>query len=92
MPRNSYPPKTSPEWETLIAQDLKAIGERVRTTREAAELSQTRLAGLMDVAVNTLRGIESGTSVASIATLKLVAMHLETDPRELIGGPVQGEA
>jgi len=88
MPRNSYPPKTSPEWETLAAKDLKVIGKRVRDTREEAGVSQTRLAGLMDIAVNTLRGMESGTSAVSISTLKLVAMHLETDARELLGGPI----
>ena len=90
MSRNAYPDKGSAEWEQLAAEDLKAIGERVRTVREEAKLSQTRLAGLMDVAVNTLRGLESGTASVSISTLKLVAMHLETDPRDLLGGPIDG--
>jgi len=89
MARNAYPEKGSTEWEQLAADDLKAIGERVRATRDKAGLSQTRLAGLMDIAVNTLRGMESGTASVSISTLKLVAMHLETDPRELLGGPVE---
>ena len=88
MARNAYPEKRSAEWEQLAADDLKAVGERVRATREKAGLSQTRLAGLMDVAVNTVRGLESGTNSVSLTTLKLVAMHLETDPRDLLGGPV----
>lgn len=86
MPSPDPPPKTSRVWQDAMDQDLRDIGDRVRTARKAAGLSQTRLAGLMDVATNTIGGLESGRRAVPVPLLKLVALHLALDPRELLGG------
>ena len=91
MPRSEPPLKTSAEWQAAIKQDMRDIGDRVRTARKAAGLSQTRLAGSMDVATNTIGSVEAGRRAIPVPLLKLIAVHLDVDPRELLGGTLTME-
>lgn len=81
-------PATSPE--SPDAKLNRAVGDAVRTRREAAGLSMRSLATKAGVSQPFLSQLEHGTSAASISTLYRVAAALGVTPGELL--PAQDSA
>lgn len=84
------PLKMSPLWQEAVEQDLQAIGRRVRAARKVRDISQFDLANEMGVAMNSISSVERGKRATPVPLLKLIAVHLGVDPRDLLGGnPLQ---
>lgn len=65
--------------------DNKAIGERIRRLRSAAEITQEGLAMGAKIATRALQRIESGEGNPTINTLNAIAEALEVTLEELTG-------
>ena len=61
------------------------IGERIKTARKAAGLSQTELATRLDKTLRTIQKYESGEIEPSIAMINAIAKELNVSPADLIG-------
>jgi transcriptional regulator with XRE-family HTH domain len=70
-------------------QDLanaKNVARRVRTLRQARDLSQLALASEAGVSLRTIANLEGGQD-ASLDTLRKLAAVLDVTVAELVGGP-----
>jgi len=67
-------------------QPIKVLGERLRAAREAAGLSQTKLAKLLGVAKQTISAWEVGKQPPMITTILKISAVLGVDIRELFAG------
>lgn len=61
------------------------IGERIKSARKAAGLSQTELATRLDKTLRTIQKYESGEIEPSIAMINAIAKELNVSPADLIG-------
>ena len=61
------------------------IGERIKSARKAAHLSQTELAQRLDKTMRTVQKYESGEIEPSIAMINAIAKILNISPADLIG-------
>ena len=61
------------------------IGERIKTARKSANLSQTELAKRLDKTMRTIQKYESGEIEPSIAMINAIAKVLDVSPADLIG-------
>jgi len=69
--------------------DLQAVGKRVRAARQAAGLSQLRLALAINVSLSTVVRLERGDGKKlDLHRLREVADVLDADPYTLITGGV----
>lgn len=74
-------------------QENIEVGLRVKQAREAAGLTQERLAELLDVTAQFLSGVERGTVGLSVPVLRrLCAVLLVSSDFILMGSPVPSEA
>jgi transcriptional regulator with XRE-family HTH domain len=62
----------------------KVLGETIRTQREAADLSQEKLAELADLSRNYIGELERGETNVSIEALVRVAKALRVRVRDLV--------
>ena len=67
-------------------QLLNRIGERIRSIRKQQNLSQARLAGMMNNHAEHLGRIERGEINVTITTLQHIATCLKIDLSELVKG------
>ena len=61
----------------------KLFGERIKTLRQRANLSQDQLADKIQRAINTVSNIERGTVSPKIETISLIASALNVELSEL---------
>lgn len=59
------------------------LGKRIKELRKAANLTQERLAELIDIETGSLSGIESGRHFPSLTTLEKIANHLDVELKAL---------
>lgn len=59
------------------------LGKRIKELRKAANLTQERLAELIDIETGSLSGIESGRHFPSLTTLEKIANHLDVELKTL---------
>lgn len=78
MPRDP-----EPDW---ILQQRRIIGDRVRSQRMHANLTQENLRDLSGVERLTIQRIESGVTDARISWLLRIANAMGIDLRDLLGG------
>ena len=71
---------------------LQRIGERVRSARRAAELTQAQLAERSGVSKRMLALIENGLGNASLATLDKIAVGLGITFSALVAAPTRADA
>ncbi len=71
--------------DDTVKKKLTELGRRVRDAREQAKLSQVEVAAYARVALNTVRGVESGTDV-HVCTLFRVCAVLQVQLGDLFGG------
>jgi transcriptional regulator with XRE-family HTH domain len=76
---------------TPISPATRALGERVRTRREALGLSQEALAHQSGVHWTFLGQVERGRRNLNLHNLLKIAAGLGTDPAELVRGLVPPE-
>lgn len=67
-------------------QLLRLIGQRVRTARTKAGLTQECVAELVGVHWKTIGHIERGTYPIAVTTFARLAQFLETSPNRLLDG------
>jgi ribosome-binding protein aMBF1 (putative translation factor) len=67
------------EYEPALAESRFAleVGERIRTAREAAGISQRELARRMSTSQASVGRLESGSVAATLATLQRAALALD---------------
>jgi len=70
----------------MIDEDLIYIlvGKKIREKREAAGLSQVKLAEAIEVSRASLANYESGNTSVYISYLYLIAEHLKVDVRDFL--------
>lgn len=66
------------------ANSRKVLGETIRTRREAADLSQEKLAELADLSRNYIGEVERGETNVSIEALVRLAKALRVRVRDLV--------
>jgi DNA-binding XRE family transcriptional regulator len=72
-------------WFVAATTNLrKVLGETIRTQREAADLSQEKLAELADLSRNYIGELERGETNVSIEALARVAKALRVRVRDLV--------
>lgn len=64
--------------------DYKSIGKRIRIARVRAELTQEKLAELVDISPTHLSNIETGTTRVSITALVAIANALSVTLDDLL--------
>jgi transcriptional regulator with XRE-family HTH domain len=62
----------------------KIVGKNVRLRRQAAGLTQEQLAGVAEIDLTYVGGIERGKRNPSIIVLSRIAKALETEPANLL--------
>lgn len=67
-----------------MAIDGKAMGKRIKAARQKADLTQEKLAELVDVSVVHISNMESGTGNPSLNTLVNIANVLSVSTDELL--------
>lgn len=67
--------------------DKQAVGRRVALKRNAAGLTQEKLAEKIEKSVRTIADIERGAAGMSMETLFILCNALETTPNELLLPP-----
>lgn len=70
---------------TNPAIDYKIIGNRIKIRRQEMNMTQEKLAELINASVYTLSRIENGHST-TLETLAEISFHLQTDLTFLIAG------
>lgn len=60
-----------------------SLGKRIKELRKQRNLSQEKLAELVDISQNALSYIETGDNFCSAETLEKIITALEIEPREL---------
>jgi transcriptional regulator with XRE-family HTH domain len=69
----------------MDSYDNKAIGERIRSGREAKELTQTKLAKRLGWANSKICKIEDGTQELKISELFIIAKELDLTVEHIVG-------
>lgn len=64
--------------------DYKAIGKRIKIARIRADLTQERLAEIVDVSPSHMSNIETGTTRVSLTTLVTIANALSVTMDDLL--------
>lgn len=64
--------------------DLKAVGQRIRSAREAKKLTQEELAALVDLSPTHVSVIERGIKVTKLDTFVAIANALEVSADTLL--------
>lgn len=59
------------------------LGKRIKELRKNKRLSQEKLSEMIDIAQNTLSGIENGDNFCTAETLEKIITSLEIEPVEL---------
>lgn len=59
------------------------IGKRIKELRKKRNLSQEKFSEMIDIAQNTLSGIETGDNFFTSETLEKIISSLEIEPEEL---------
>ena len=59
------------------------IGKRIKELRKKRNLSQEKFSEMLDIAQNTLSGIETGDNFFTAETLEKIIKSLEVEPEEL---------
>lgn len=67
-----------------MAIDNKAMGRRIKTARQKAELTQEKLAEIVGISVVHVSNMESGTGNPSLSTLVNIANALSVSTDELL--------
>jgi transcriptional regulator with XRE-family HTH domain len=70
-------------------RDRKRWGEQIATARTAKELSQPKLAQLVDLHPQTISDTERGIARISEATYKRIAVAVGLDPSELLSSETE---
>lgn len=70
---------------TILEQENKEIGLRIRAARKAKRLNQTEFAELLNKSLRTVQKYESGEIEVSVAVIKEIAKVLECSPSYLLG-------
>ena len=83
---SSYRPKA----EVVAAAGTRALGQRIRTLRKAAEMTQSGLSGAAGIGRVTLVRIESGEQSPRYETLLAIARALGRGIGDLTGGDFAG--
>ncbi len=63
----------------------KILGQTIRTYREAAHMSQEKLAEIADLSRNFIGAVERGEDTISVEALIRVAKALKVRVRDLVG-------
>ena len=66
--------------------DYKAMGQRIRAKRKELNLTQEKLAEVVDVSSSYIGEIERGTSICSLAVLANIATVLKLNLDSLVKG------
>ncbi len=66
---------------------VRELGLRLKNARESAGLTQEALAGRLGVTLRRYQLLESGRSNMTFCTIVRIAMKLEHDVWDLLGGP-----
>ncbi len=61
----------------------KLLGQRIKELRKKANLTQEKLAELIDIETGSLSGIESGRHFPSLPTLEKIACNLNVELKSL---------
>ena len=69
----------------VMSRELMELGERVRSRRESAHLSQETLAEKAGISPNTVCRIEGGQMAMSIRTFVKLVKALGVDANQLLG-------
>jgi DNA-binding XRE family transcriptional regulator len=72
------------DWVHHMARHLVVNGRKVRQLRESANLTQERAAVRIDLAVSSLRRIETGNESVQLTTLGKLARLFGVKPAELV--------
>lgn len=70
---------------TILEQENKEIGFRIRAARKAKRLNQTEFAERLNKSLRTVQKYESGEIEVSVAVIKEIAKVLECSPSYLLG-------
>ena len=65
--------------------DLKAVGQRIKSAREAKNLTQEELAEKVNLSTGMIGQIERGETMPSVESLDAIIKELGIDPRSLFG-------
>lgn len=85
LPDDSVEPVAAPEPSAAPKEGAGGTpGERLRRSREAAELTQGELAERVGVALGVLVNLEKGTRELTPVMARRIAVTLEVDPTELL--------
>lgn len=60
------------------------LGKQISTRRKELDITQAALAEAVGVNTETISRIERGTALPSLATLELIALHLQSSPSRLL--------
>ncbi|MDE6469462.1 MAG: helix-turn-helix domain-containing protein [Eubacterium sp.] len=66
--------------------DYKLIGKRIQKSRKIADITQQKLAELMDVSVGYISQIERGITKPNLTTIDNICKHLKCDLNYIITG------
>ena len=69
-----------------LTMNIRALGLNIKAERNRKELSQEKLAELIDMSKNSIIQIEKGRQIPSAISLYLIAKVLEIDINELYKG------
>ncbi len=74
----------------VISRELMELGDRIRSRRENAHMSQETLAEKAGISANTVCRIEGGQMAMSIRTFMKLTKALSVDANQLLGKEVFG--
>ena len=80
-----------PRIELIAAEGRQILGTRVRTLREAADLTQEALAEAAGIGRATMIRLENGERPPKLSTLRAIAQVLGTPVEDLLAGPDEPE-
>ena len=66
--------------------NFKAMGQRIREERKLRELTQEQLSEMLDITIEHLSRIETGTSRPSLSMIEKIAAVLEMEESEIMFG------
>lgn len=66
--------------------NFKAMGQRIKDERKLQELTQEKLAEMLDVTIEHLSHVETGTSRASLMLIEKISEILQIDEETLMFG------
>lgn len=74
-----------------MSVDYKVIGKRIKKSRKKVNITQEKLAELMDVSVGYISQIERGVTKPNLTTIDNICTHIGCDLVYIIAGISKGE-